>query len=149
MPFRDGAQAGENTQDLNSQQTGSSDNVCQIGDIPPPFAKTVDEIDVCPPCNRIVTNEGILCESCYTWSHQPCSNLSSTVFEQFSTSREPWNCNVCVQKSRTPVVNLEYSEPDICNVCKKGQGQRSARWVACGDCDKWYHISCHVYITRG
>ncbi len=38
----------------------------KIGNIPPLYAKTVDEIDICPPCNETVTDEGILCEGCST-----------------------------------------------------------------------------------
>ena len=31
---------------------------------------------------------------------------------------------------------------DLCGTCHKGQGKRSARWVQCGECKSWYHISC-------
>ena len=55
--------------------------------IPPPFTKTVDEIDICPPCDKQVT-VGILCEGCNTWFHQSCSHLSNVEFKQLSTSRQ-------------------------------------------------------------
>ncbi len=69
-----------------------------IGSIPPPYAHTVDEIEICPPCNEKVTEDGILCEKCCTWFHQICSNLSSNEFEQLSLSREAWYCSVCTKK---------------------------------------------------
>ena len=72
----------------------------RLDNIPPPFSQTVDEIDICPPCNKAVTDEGILCEGCNTWFHKPCSNLNTIEFTQLSVSRQAWYCNVC-QKNKT------------------------------------------------
>ena len=31
---------------------------------------------------------------------------------------------------------------DLCGICNKGDGNRTARWVECGKCNIWFHISC-------
>ena len=33
-------------------------------------------------------------------------------------------------------------ESDLCGICKKGDGKRTSRWVECGKCQVWFHISC-------
>ena len=30
----------------------------------------------------------------------------------------------------------------ICGFCNKAPGKKSARWVKCDECHKWFHISC-------
>ncbi len=99
------------------EESGKDDNISSAhqassvsNNPPPPYAHTVDENEICTPCNKPVTDEGILCEGCNTWFHKQCSNLTATRFKALSSSRESWYCDTC-QRNTTgyPTVSQAIS----------------------------------------
>ncbi len=108
MPFRSGTGGSGSDQTGQGNRLEHSQTSQLIGNVPPPYAKTEEENDTCPSCNKTVINEGILCEGCCTWFHQSCSSLSIVTFKQLASSREAWFCNDCQQINRCyPIVSQE------------------------------------------
>ncbi len=152
MPFRSSTKGGSDGSQQTGQEQGPQHSQPSqvLGNVPPPFAKTVDENDTCPPCNKTVTNEGILCEGCYTWFHQSCSKLSNITFQQLALSREAWYCSVCKQSnncypsSDNSPQDCEYGPDDFCGKCKKNfhKCRSNSKCIYCEQCGIWYHISC-------
>ncbi len=104
----DGEEAKESQDNSISAEFPSSP---VVNNVPPPFAKTYDEIDICPCCDKRVTDMGILCENCYTWFHQPCSNVGDVEFKQLASSREAWYCNLCQQNNKCcPTISQTISD---------------------------------------
>ncbi len=110
------SQAVSNARTLFDEHRAAETKVTavQIANVPPLFAKTVDEIDVCPPCNQTVSNEGILCEGCNTWFHKSCSNLTTIKFQELSLSRTSWYCSNCS-------IPLSQAHTEFRNVANTGE----------------------------
>ena len=77
----------------------------------------------------------ISCNECEKYFHQKCAATESTDIEGI------WHCNECLKKA-------------ICQACFESDPMAETdgdkiSWVACDNCDNWYHVVCVVgYVDK-
>ena len=57
----------------------------------------LQECDTCAVCSKNVLEgqEGLLCETCNTWFHRKCMNLTLKQYKLHAMSPNPWYCSNC------------------------------------------------------
>ena len=61
--------------------------------------------DICPTCNTTVMQEGVLCDSCETWLHYQCENLSNdTILSLEERSDLKYTCHSCKTLNNTNTI---------------------------------------------
>ena len=63
----------------------------------------------CGVCQKNVSNNSIQCDSCDSWVHFKCSNLTIAEYDNLSQSSDGWVCPVCLSQSLpfSPYVNVQ------------------------------------------
>ena len=81
-----------------------------------------DEDSSCPLCKEEVTEDqdGVYCETCLTWAHKTCLNLSDEEFAiVLNNSETPWFCARCMAIKANNIKWGEYEgEDEISNIIK-------------------------------
>ncbi len=98
----------------------------------------VDDSESIPPAWACNTCKAIQIVKKYDASE----TLNNTAPDNDSTHTVSQYISDARQYSDNNVSDTNLSDPEVCGACHKKQGNRSARWVSCGNCEKWYHISC-------
>lgn len=55
----------------------------------------ISENVFCPVCTKTVQNKGVLCETCATWYHYRCQNLTTIQIKEIEETNSPYACPSC------------------------------------------------------